>query len=124
MTSLPRNQRRLIVLGAARGLVHAARSRRASLPAHSADREFYRGVEAAAEEVVHPELGESRGARWLERETLMFREGYLRTSAVVALARTAPQPPLRLPLPEPASAERSGVPRQAGVTRDHEEHSS
>jgi hypothetical protein len=92
---------RLSILEAARHLIEAARAERALLPQHAAEREFYLGVGAAAEEVVHPELGASRGERWLEQQTPPFRDGYLKTADMVASAKTLPQPPPRLPLPEP-----------------------
>jgi len=91
---------RPVLLGAVRGLVEAARSRRAMLPENSFERFFYLGVDAAAQEVLHPELGMSRAANWLDGEAPAFREGYLCTSNMLATARSAVEAPLRLPLPE------------------------
>lgn len=91
---------RPILLTSVRGLVEAARSRRAMLPENSFERSFYLGVDAAAQEVLHPELGMSRAANWLDAETPAFREGYLRTANMLAAAKTAEEPPMRLSLPE------------------------
>jgi hypothetical protein len=95
---------RPILLNAVRGLVDAARSERASMRPRAANRPFYLDVEAAAEEVLHPELAMSRGDDWLDHEPAAFREGYQRTRTLLTAARTAPEPPLRLPLPEPRSS--------------------
>ena len=69
---------RAILLPAVRALVADARSERAALSADSPDRQFYLGVEAAAEEVLHPQLGASRATSWLDRRPTAFRDGYLR----------------------------------------------
>ncbi|MEX1009310.1 MAG: hypothetical protein WD271_15935 [Acidimicrobiia bacterium] len=91
---------RAILLVAVRGLVAEARSERSLLSASSPERQFYLGVEAAAEEVLHLELGSSRGMDWLDRQPSAFRDGYLRTSTLLANATTAADPPFRLPLPD------------------------
>jgi hypothetical protein len=85
---------------AVRGLVAEARSERSLLPVDSAERRFYLGVEAAAEEVLHPELGVTRGAAWLDRQAPAFRDGYRRTSVLLADATRAPEAALHLPLPD------------------------
>lgn len=95
---------RSIILGAVRTLVAEARTERSLLSAGSPERQFYLGVDAAAEEVLHPELGSSRGTDWLDREAPAFQDGYLRTSTLLANATTAAEPPLRLPLPDSRSA--------------------
>jgi hypothetical protein len=100
---------RPILLGAVRRLVEAARSARSHMAAVSHERQFYLGVEAAAGKVLHPEVGVSRAPDWLDRETPEFREGFLRTSTMLAAARTAAEPPMRLPLPDPRP--RGGSPR-------------
>ncbi len=92
---------RPILLSAVRGLIAAAQARRSLEREGAPERQFFLGVEAAAEEVIHPELGSTRGEGWLEHERPAFREGYLRTATLLAHARTAPEPPLTLPLPEP-----------------------
>jgi len=83
-----------------RGLVYAARAQRAALPEGSPGRWFYLGVYAAAQEVLHPELGMSRATNWLDGESRAFREGYVRTSNLLAMAKVAAEPPVRLPLPD------------------------
>lgn len=89
----------LLVRNAARGLIDAARRERASLDAHSDERTFLLGVDAAAMEVLHPELQATRGDGWLDREPALFREGYQRTVAMLAAARGAGAVPTTLRLP-------------------------
>jgi hypothetical protein len=96
--------RRAILLPEIRRLIDVARSQRATLPMTSPERQFYLGVEAAAEEVVHPELGATGSADRLDRHPFAFREGYLRASNLLAAAATAAEPPQHLPLPEPPSS--------------------
>jgi hypothetical protein len=100
MTTSTREVQQALVLGTVRTLVDEARSRRASLPQESAERAFYLGVDAAAQEVLHPELGMSRATSWLDRQLPAFRDGYLRTADMLAMVRTADAPPLRINLPE------------------------
>lgn len=102
MSTSLQGPQRPIALHAVRGLIGAARSERASLTVHSAERQFYLGVEAAAEEVLRPELANARSEDWLDRESALFRNGYLQTANVLAIALTAPEPPSRLPLPQPS----------------------
>jgi hypothetical protein len=94
---------RVIRLRAVRGLVAEARSERSLLPVSSPERHFYLGVEAAAQAVLHPELGASRGTDWLERQPSAFLDGYLRTSTLLADATRASEPALHLPLPDSRS---------------------
>jgi hypothetical protein len=96
--------RRAILFPEIRLLIEAARSERAKLPMTSPHRQFYLGVEAAAEEVVHPELGATGNADQLDRHPPGYREGYLRASSLLAAAATAAEPPQHLPLPEPPSS--------------------
>jgi hypothetical protein len=93
--------RRIVVLGAARNLMRAAASRRSTLAEGEPERQFFLGVEAAAREIVHPELQVSRDEHWLERETSDFREGYARTSTMIAMAETSPHSTRSFRLPEP-----------------------
>ncbi len=93
------DHQRPIVLSAVRDLVHAAQSARAALALDAPERDFYLGVEAAAMEVLHPELVSARPVDWPERESRPFREGYLRTTSSLAAAATAADYPLRLRLP-------------------------
>jgi hypothetical protein len=90
---------RPIALQAVRGLIADARTARASVSLHSTERQFYLGVEAAAEEVLRPELANARSDNWLEHELAEFREGYLQTTNLLAVALTAADVPLRLHLP-------------------------
>jgi hypothetical protein len=92
---------RVILLSAVRDIVRRATENRAQLPAADPRRHFYLGVERAANEVLMPELAAASGGAWLERETCEFREGYLRMVTVLSDAVSAPQPPIRLLLPEP-----------------------
>jgi hypothetical protein len=100
MTTSPHDYRRPMLLNAVRGLVSAARSERATMPQSSPERTFYLGVEAAAEEVLHPELGCARDELWLDREKPEFRAGYLEASALLAVAMMSDEPPHHLPLPD------------------------
>jgi hypothetical protein len=99
-----RDHRRAALLSAARTIVTEARSRRASVAEADASRAFYFGVEAAAQEVLYPELTVARDPQWLSREAAPFRDGYLQTADVLAAAMAQPEFPRRVPLPEPAVA--------------------
>jgi hypothetical protein len=90
-----------ILVGAVRHLVEAARAERALMPERAPEREFYLGVEAAAEGVLHPELEMTRTADWVGRHTPEFREGFVRTTTMLATARAAEEPPFQLRLPDP-----------------------
>ena len=90
-----------ILVGAARRVVAAARAERAVMPQDDVEREFYLGVEAAAEGVIHPELEMTRSPSWVERQTPEFREGYVRMTTMLATARCAAAPPFQLRLPDP-----------------------
>ena len=91
-----------ILVGAVRRLVEAARTERALMPEKATEREFYLGVEAAAEGVLHPELEMTRTAHWVDQHTAEFREGFTRTATMLARARSAAEPPLQLRLPDPS----------------------
>lgn len=92
---------RALLIQPLRDLIEAARQQRAALPQSSSDRRFYLGVEAAAEEFIHPEIAASRPREWPDREQAPFRNGYLATVAIIGAAVTAEHPPGRLPLPAP-----------------------
>ena len=100
MTSSVHSQPRPILVNAARALIAAAQSERAWRPVHAPERQFYLGVEAAALEVLHPELGAARTAEWLDREAPAYREGYLRTSALIMAAVRDPERGTVFPLPD------------------------
>jgi hypothetical protein len=90
----------LLIKEALRRLMAAAQSERAPMPADSPARAFYLGVEAAAQDSLHPERADAKPADWLEQEPPMFREGYARTSVLVSTAMIADRAMLELPLPE------------------------
>ena len=85
------------------------------MPATAVEREFYLGVEAAAEEVLHPELEMTRTEHWVEGHAPGYREGYARTSTMLARARTAEEVPLQLRLPNPRDST-PGAGRHAPVS--------
>ena len=93
------SHQRVILRQAVRWLIAAARSERALTTESSPERQFYFGVEAAAQEILHPELAVSRSSDWLERESPALREGYLQTSTMLSSATTAVEPPLQFRLP-------------------------
>ncbi len=96
--------RRVLLLPEVRRLVEAARLERALLPADSAERDFYLGVEAAAEELLQQERTSTQDTAWLDRKSPAFRDGYVRTRDELAVAATAREAPTRLRLPEPTVA--------------------
>src|SRR5687768_3468102 len=100
MSSSVRSQPRPVLVHAAKALIAAAQSERASSPVHAPERQFYLGVEAAAIEVLHPELGMARTAEWLARQPLAYREGYLRTAAMISGARRNPERGVVFRLPD------------------------
>ena len=100
MSTSPHDYRRPMLLSAVRDLITRARSERATMQQSSPERTFYLGVEAAAEEVLHPELGAARDEGWLNREAPPFRAGYLETKALLGAAMTSDEPPQHLPLPD------------------------
>ena len=77
---------RAICQAAARDVINRARRERATLDVCSTERAFLLGVDAAAQEVLHPELHVARADGWLDAEKPAFRDGYLRTSALLAAA--------------------------------------
>ena len=102
MANMTHEYRRAVLVHALRELVEAARVERSTLAMASPERHFYLGVEAAAEEVLRPELRDARPEGWPGAEPLAFREGYLRATDLLATARNAADPPQRLLLPRPA----------------------
>jgi hypothetical protein len=92
---------RPLILDSVRSLIAAAQSSRAVRSADDPDRHFYLGVEQAALELLHPEVGQAHTEEWLDRQAVRFREGYLRTKAVFAAAMTADSWPMTLPMPFP-----------------------
>jgi hypothetical protein len=82
-----------------RQFIDAARSERRQLAIEDPRRRFYLGVEAAAQGLLHPEVGAHRRSDWLEREEPEFRDGYLTALADLTTAISAGTPPVVLPLP-------------------------
>ena len=93
------SRQRVILRQAVRQLIAAATSERASMAERSEEWHFYLGVDAAAQEVLHPELAASRAPGWIDREAPAFRDGYLQTTTMLSGQRTAEQPRISLPLP-------------------------
>jgi hypothetical protein len=92
---------RTMLLPALRELVTADRSERARLPLESLERQFYLGVEAAAEGLLHPETMVGRAEDWLTRQTAAFREGFLAVQAEIDVVAASGQVPVRIALPKP-----------------------
>ena len=92
----------LILRDHARTLAERARQERARLALSSPERAFLLGVGAAAEEVLHPELGAAHDDEWLQREEPAFREGYLKTAAAISVARRQTVGAGGIPLPHPS----------------------
>lgn len=95
--------RRPVLVAAVERLIEAARRERAVLDMDHPDRDFYLGVEAAATEVLKPQLGVTRTEEWLATQTPAFRSGYLTEQAQLSVARTLDDPPHALRLPTPPS---------------------
>lgn len=108
-----RDTDRAVLVHAARKLASDAEKARSRLVIDAPARQFYLGVGAAAEELLHPELAHSRPSDWPEREPAPFRDGYLRTTTILAIAAVAPQPPLRIPLPDLPEELAATVPTRA-----------
>jgi hypothetical protein len=79
-----------IDLDAVRALVDMARSKRGTMSWFEPQRAYYRGVEVAAEQVLHPERASVRDVGWLVRHNPIFLSGYLETIAVLAPAWSWP----------------------------------
>jgi hypothetical protein len=83
-----------------RRLAEAARVERRQLDIDAPERQFYLGVEAAAQGLLHPEMVAHRNSDWLEREKPEFREGYLTMLADLTTAMSAETLPVAFPLPK------------------------
>jgi hypothetical protein len=101
MTGLGRAGQRSILMPAVRGLADQAMSMAQAYAMDSKEWQFYAGVQRAAQDALHAEVQAVHGdaPSWLRHEAAAFQDGYLKTSALLASAMTAPEPPLRLPLP-------------------------
>ncbi len=93
---------RTILIDSLHRLSREAVAERAKLPLAAPERQFYLGVEAAAEALIRSEVFAAKPADWLEREPPPFREGFLTTSGLIAGALSSPAFPAGLPLPSPA----------------------
>ncbi|MFI5046915.1 MAG: hypothetical protein ACHQIG_07610 [Acidimicrobiia bacterium] len=91
---------RPMVTQAIRELVAKVRAERAALAAASAEHDFYTGVEAAAQEWLHPELAASRSDARIAAESSMFRDGYTKTANMLAVAVNASEPHFTIPVPD------------------------
>ncbi len=100
MSSVIKTERSMVV-DTVRTLIAAAQSARAALPGTATERQFYLGVESAALGLLHPEVSHAHGEEWLARQPFEFKEGYLRTQALLSAAMTAEVWPRVLPMPEP-----------------------
>ena len=96
-----RSSRQLLLRPMIDQLAAAARAERTLLSGSSREWQFYLGVEAAANGVLHPERYAALDDDWLSRETESFREGFLAAQASLSVAISAPTPPTHLALPRP-----------------------
>jgi hypothetical protein len=71
-------------LEAVQGIIDRARSERAAMSWWSRDRAYYVGVEAAAEQVLHPDIEWVSNVNWLDRHNPAFVAGYVETTARLA----------------------------------------
>lgn len=94
------DERHIVLREAIRGLAAKSRSARATLAFDVPEWSFYLGVEAAAQDNLHPERAGAKPAGWLERESVPFREGYLTASGMISTAAAFDEPPGSFPLPE------------------------
>jgi len=95
------DRRHTRILAEASGLSRAAAAARRAVPVTSPEWHFYRGVEHAAEEMLHPDiaLAVDRGTPPPPGEHPAFRTGYAEGHHLFTSAITAPEPPMALPLP-------------------------
>ena len=91
--------RRAMLAPMLRQLIDRARAERRQLPMDAPARQFYLGVEAAAQGLLHPEVGAHRRADWLEREKPEFRDGYLKALADLTTALSAETLPVAFSIP-------------------------
>jgi hypothetical protein len=86
MTRVARTEHHVKVaeVEAVHGLIDMARAKRAKNSPFSMDRAYYVGVEAAAEQVLHPDVEWVLNVHWLDRSNPAFVSGYLETTALLA----------------------------------------
>lgn len=102
MTTAYQQAHRLALIEAATTLAREAIAAAATCQLRSESWYFYRGVEDAALHVLRPEVAMVReGTSWLDAEDRWFRDGFLEGQMLLATAAASPEPPMRLPLPQP-----------------------
>jgi hypothetical protein len=79
--------------------MEAARVERGHAALGSAEREFYAGVDAAAQGQLHPEVLVARRENWLDYESHLFAEGYLTMTSDIAATVCGTDVPVHLTLP-------------------------
>jgi hypothetical protein len=91
-------------MAAVRGLADQARSRAQAYAMGSEEWQFFAGVQRAAQDALHvgAQAVHADEPAWLRHETPEFQDGFLKTSALLAAAMAAAEPPPRLPLPSMA----------------------
>ncbi len=101
MSADRRTARRAIYLGLVRDFAAAARTEAKYVETGGAEWQFYRGVQAAASDVLHDDVGQVRAtdAAWLAGEEPAFRDGYQTASTILASAAAAPEARQRIVLP-------------------------
>jgi hypothetical protein len=92
----PRDDESQVDLAAVQALADRARSKQAVMPWFALERAYYRGVEAAAEQVLHPEVASVQSVGWLDRHNLEFISGYVETIALLAPAWARRSDPTRV----------------------------
>ena len=95
--------RRMTMMYATRAMSEGARRLAGQTRAGSPEHDFYAGVASAADAHQHRGRGPAEDPGWLERQTPVFRDGYLKASAIISAAAGHPQPHLLMPSFEPPS---------------------
>jgi hypothetical protein len=92
----PRDDDSRVDLAAVQALADIARSKHAVVSWFALERAYYRGVEAAAEQVLHPEVASVQSVGWLDRHNLAFMSGYVETIALLEPAWSRRSDPTRV----------------------------
>jgi hypothetical protein len=95
------SEHRVILAPALRQLAEEARQRRAQFAPGDSERQFFLGVDAAVQSLLHPEAAGARHPSWIRHETKAFRDGYLATIADITAVISKGVSPIRLSVPEP-----------------------
>ena len=98
MSENRRAARHAIFVRLVRDFAAAARAEARAVATGTSEWQFYRGVQAAAADVLRADVGEVRGAdsSWLAGEDPAFRDGYQTASAILATAAIAPETRARI----------------------------